>query len=105
MLPKTCGVYCIYTILLLGCAMDGQGQNGAAAPKTADEFSWLEDRNGHRALDWVRNQNERTERVLAKDSRFKAYYDEALAVLRNQDALDQNRGVKDLQLIDQWVYG
>jgi len=57
------------------------------AVKDGDEFLWLEQVNGERALKWVKEQNKKTEAVLMKDSRYDAFRKEALATLTAQDRI------------------
>ncbi|HOZ28855.1 MAG TPA: S9 family peptidase, partial [Hyphomonadaceae bacterium] len=53
--------------------------------KAADEFLWLEDVNGKKSLDWVKEQNAKTDAVLKADPRYEAFRKEALAILTAQD--------------------
>ncbi len=53
--------------------------------KAADEFLWLEDVNGKKSLDWVKDQNAKTEAVLKGDKRYETFRKEALAILTAQD--------------------
>jgi prolyl oligopeptidase len=61
------------------------GPAGASAP--ADEFLWLEEVQGARALDWVRAQNARTKAVLEADPRYARFRDQALAILTASDRI------------------
>jgi len=58
-----------------------------AAVRAADEFLWLEEVNGERALAWVNEQNARTKAVLEGDARYTRFRDEALAVLTANDRI------------------
>jgi len=58
-----------------------------AAVKAADDFLWLEDVLGNRSLDWVKEQNARTEGVLKSDARYEPFRKEALAILTAQDRI------------------
>ncbi len=51
----------------------------------ADDFLWLEEVNGDRAMAWVREQNGRTQAVLEADPRYPTYRREALIILTAQD--------------------
>lgn len=53
--------------------------------KAADEFLWLEEVNGKKSLDWVKEQNAKTEAVLKGDKRYETFRKEALAILTAQD--------------------
>ncbi len=55
------------------------------AVNAADDFLWLEDVLGARSLDWVKEQNARTETVLKSDARYEPFRKEALAILTAQD--------------------
>ncbi len=51
----------------------------------ADEFLWLEDVWGERAIAWVNDQNRKTEAVFKADPRYEPFRTEALAILTAQD--------------------
>jgi prolyl oligopeptidase len=55
------------------------------AVKAADEFLWLEDINGEKAMEWVKAENEKTKAVLEADPRYAVFQKEALAILTAQD--------------------
>jgi prolyl oligopeptidase len=55
------------------------------AVKAADEFLWLEEVNGEKAMEWVRAENEKTKAVLEADPRYPVFQKEALAILTAQD--------------------
>jgi prolyl oligopeptidase len=59
-----------------------------------DPFTWLEEIEGDRALDWVRAQNARSLAQLEADPRYGELHAEALAIANSQDrlALGQVRG-------------
>jgi prolyl oligopeptidase len=57
------------------------------AVKAADEFLWLEEVEGERALAWVKGQNARTDAVLKADPRYETFRTEALAILTAQDRI------------------
>ena len=65
-----------------------------AAVQAADEFLWLEEVHGQRALDWVQAQNAHTRAVLESDPRYSRFHDQALAILTADDriATPQFRG-------------
>ena len=52
-----------------------------------DPYLWLEDIEGDRALDWVREQNARSQAVLEGDPRFEQLHADALALANNRDRL------------------
>ena len=51
----------------------------------ADEFLWLEEVWGERAIAWVKQQNAKTEAVFKADPRYEPFRKEALAILTAQD--------------------
>ncbi len=51
----------------------------------ADEFLWLEDVWGERAIAWVKQQNEKTEAAFKADPRYEPFRLDALAILTAQD--------------------
>jgi prolyl oligopeptidase len=55
------------------------------AVKAADEFLWLEDINGEKAMEWVKAENAKTAAVLEADPRYPVFEQEALAILTAQD--------------------
>ncbi|HEX5008533.1 MAG TPA: S9 family peptidase, partial [Hyphomonadaceae bacterium] len=55
------------------------------AVKAADEFLWLEDINGEKAMEWVTAENEKTKAILEADPRYPVFQQEALAILTAQD--------------------
>ncbi len=55
--------------------------------KAADEFLWLEDVNAKKSLDWVKEQNKKTEAVLKADARYEIFRKDALAILTSQDRI------------------
>ncbi len=52
-----------------------------------DEFGWLEEVNGAKALDWVATHNDTTLKELEKDQKFKANRESALAILNAKDRI------------------
>jgi prolyl oligopeptidase len=66
----------------------------ANAPATAnstaelpDNYQWLEDVHGERAMTWVKAENERTAKILEADPRFDQYKAEALKILESPDRI------------------
>jgi prolyl oligopeptidase len=68
-----------------------------------DQYKWLDERNGERALAWVNAQNSRTLEVLTRDSRYQRFRAAALEV-----ALDKGRLVgadqANNELVGGWVF-
>ena len=58
-----------------------------AVTEQQDQYLWLEDVSGTRAMDWVRSENERSAKVLEADSRFAGLQADALKVLESPDRL------------------
>jgi len=56
-----------------------------SAVAAADEFLWLEDVWGERAIAWVKQQNALTEAIFKADPRYEPFRKEALAILTAQD--------------------
>jgi prolyl oligopeptidase len=59
----------------------------AADPLAPDEFEFLEEIQGERALAWARAENERTLGALQSDPRYQQYYDRALEILQARDRI------------------
>src|SRR5688500_5504691 len=70
-LPHAC---LIAGLALVGCAP-------SASPPGDDPHAWLEDVEGPRALDWVRQRNARAEAELAASAEFKRMEADILAIL------------------------
>jgi prolyl oligopeptidase len=62
-----------------------------AAVKAADEFLWLEEINGDKAMAWVKAENEKTKAVLESDPRYPVFRQEALDILTAQDRIPTPR--------------
>jgi prolyl oligopeptidase len=59
----------------------------SAMAAVEDEFEWLEEIEGERALEWVRAQNDRTLGELTKDERYSRFYDAALAIAEDKSRI------------------
>src|SRR6185295_723469 len=66
-------------VLALPVALSAQ-QRPVTAPDTSDDFRWLEEMHGARAMAWVRGENAKTQAVLERDPRFRGLFQEALTV-------------------------
>jgi len=73
-------------LLALPVALAAQ-QRPSTPPDTSDDFRWLEEMKGERAMAWVRAENAKTQAVLEKDPRFRRLYDEALTVAQAADRI------------------
>lgn len=71
---------------------------GPASAQTADEFGWLEDIEGAKALDWARARNEESLAFLRADPRYETLKKEAEDILQADDRIPYftRRGV--------WLY-
>jgi prolyl oligopeptidase len=56
-----------------------------------DPYLWLEEVSSPRAMDWVNAHNAKTQAVLEADPRYRAYYDEALAIAQAKDRIPYGR--------------
>ena len=63
-----------------GAAQTTVAKAPPAMPDGSDPFLWLEDKDGARAMAWVKAQNAKTLPVIEGDSHFKKLYSDALAV-------------------------
>lgn len=88
----------VMALALAACSDDAvetsaSGASGGAqdlspeAVAAADEFLWLEEIDGERAMAWVEEQNERTLGILTADPRYEEMKTEALGVLTAQDRI------------------
>ena len=58
-----------------------------ASVAAADDFLWLEEVQGNRALAWVERQNARTLAVLEGDPRYETFREQAFAILSAEDRI------------------
>jgi len=87
------------TLCLGATASAGAQSSGAAqttvakAPPTtsdgADPFIWLEDKDGARAMEWVRAENAKTLPVLEGDPHYASLYAQALRIAQSKDRIPQ----------------
>ncbi|MFP4004565.1 MAG: prolyl oligopeptidase family serine peptidase, partial [Alphaproteobacteria bacterium] len=59
----------------------------AIDPDARDPFLWLEEVESEKALDWVREQNARSRKVLEGDPRFEPFKEQALDILTAPDRI------------------
>ena len=81
------GVLTVAGMASIGVA---QPSDGAAAPVeigAGDPYTWLEEIQGERALNWARHENERTLGELQADLRYQGFYDRALEILQARDRI------------------
>jgi len=74
-------------VLLAGMLALTGAAPGADAPPADDPFTWLEEIQGQRALDWARGENRRTLSELEADPRYQRNYDRALNILQARDRI------------------
>ena len=73
----------IYLIIILSVLISSQlfGQN------IDDEYMWLEDIDGQRALDWVKAQNKRTVETLRRNPKFNEIDEKILKILNSDERI------------------
>ncbi|MBW3670676.1 MAG: prolyl oligopeptidase family serine peptidase [Acidobacteria bacterium] len=67
-------------------------------PQPEDPYRWLEEVEGEKALEWVREQNARTAAVLREDARFDGLYQQALTVLNSESR------IPTVTIRGEWLY-
>lgn len=60
---------------------------GFATSEATDPYIWLEDVEGARAMQWVREHNEKSLGVLQGDPRYEPLHQEALAIVQAKDRI------------------
>jgi prolyl oligopeptidase len=65
----------------------GGPSGGTSATERPDNYVWLEDVNGTRAMDWVKAENARTAKVFEADLRMAEMTAKALKILESPDRL------------------
>lgn len=74
-------------ILVMAALVPPAAAAAQAVPPSADPFLWLEEVEGPRALDWVRERNARSLGVLEQDPRFAALNASALEIVNATDRI------------------
>jgi prolyl oligopeptidase len=74
-------------MLVLGSGARMLAQQGPSDSTDTDKYVWLEDVSSDRAMNWVKDENERTAKVLENDPHFAAYHEEALKLSQAPDRL------------------
>jgi prolyl oligopeptidase len=74
-------------VLLTFGAIARPGPATMDIPQIDDKYLWLEEVEGARALDWVREQNRRTLDELRSDPRYAAFEAAALRILEGRDRI------------------
>jgi prolyl oligopeptidase len=85
-IPRIAGFPALAAVLI-ACGVAAEPLAAQTRPDTSDNFRWLEDVNGPRAMAWVRKENQKTLNVLQKDPRFQRFYDQALTVAQASDRI------------------
>ncbi|AEU38965.1 prolyl oligopeptidase family serine peptidase [Granulicella mallensis] len=74
-------------MLVLGSGARMLAQQGPSDSTDTDKYVWLEDVSSDRSMNWVKDENERTAKVLENDPHFAAYHEEALKLSQAPDRL------------------
>jgi prolyl oligopeptidase len=75
----------------------------AAAPAASDDANlWLEEIEGKRALDQVREWNAATERLLTADPKYESYRSRALAILDDKEQIAEPNQVIGDKVLNLW---
>ena len=94
---KLVSTLAIAAAFVSGAASAHPGHHGDAPAETVvdtgvfgpeqDPFIWLEEARSERALDWVRQENDRTTGMLTADPRYENLKSEALAIYDSEDKI------------------
>jgi prolyl oligopeptidase len=68
---------------------------------STDKYAWLEDVSGARSMDWVKEHNARTAKVLEADPRFAAYDADALKIASDPSRLPAP-SLRGEEVYNQW---
>lgn len=85
----------------LGYAQDAQTVEDTAVTIETDPNIWLEEVEGARALDWVRQQNERSLGVLTGDKRYNDLEAAAIEIVNAKDRIPYG-GIRDGMVYNFW---
>ena len=72
-------------LMILSIAQGAFAQTDS--PDASDPYLWLEQVDGDRAMQWVRNENAKTLGVFEKDPRYATFYAQALALAEDKDRI------------------
>jgi prolyl oligopeptidase len=67
--------------------ISAQAAPAQPVPEQVEKYQWLEDVNSPRAIEWVKKENQRTEKEIVGDPRFAEMQAAALKVLESPDRL------------------
>src|SRR6478736_2126923 len=85
---------------LIATVLAGVFLMGAAAPD--DPYTWMEEIEGARALDWAKAENARSLPQLQNDPRYAGLYADALKIATAKDRIPAVRFAGDGSLQDYW---
>lgn len=84
--------------ILISLSLCFTSVNAKEQSKVEDEYLWLENIDGERAMSWVENANQTTADKLTKDPLYQEIYNDVLAALDSKDKLPE------LNIIGDYVY-
>lgn len=73
----------------------------ASSTAPADPFLWMEDKDGARAMAWVKAENAKTLAVLQANPQYQQRYDDALAIAQSKDRIPFPSFIRN-QLFNFW---
>jgi prolyl oligopeptidase len=79
----------VVPLALLLFAVPALSAQSGKPDTSSDQFRWLEDVHGDRAMTWVKAENAKTLGVLEKDPRYRGLYRNALAIAEASDRIPQ----------------
>ncbi|RYZ73038.1 MAG: S9 family peptidase, partial [Lysobacteraceae bacterium] len=89
---------CQTFVVVAGLAAAGSALAGETAPVTDDAYAWLEDVTGARPLEWVKQQNAKSEAEIAATPEFKQLEGRILAML------DSDAKIPGVEKIGRYYY-
>src|SRR5580658_4925569 len=111
---RSLGIVSVFGALLITqrSVLPAQAQSAYAAqttvakappttPDGSDPYVWLEDKDGAKAMAWVKEQNAKTLPVLEGDSHYQALYASALQVAQSKGRIPYPRTI-DGQIYNFW---
>ncbi|RZA29795.1 MAG: S9 family peptidase, partial [Lysobacteraceae bacterium] len=89
---------CQTFVVVAGLAAAGSALAGETAPVTDDAYAWLEDVTGAKPLEWVKQQNAKSEAEIAATPEFKQLEGRILAML------DSDAKIPGVEKIGRYYY-
>lgn len=78
----------LFFLFFLSCEIHQKNKNNKyLKTEMEDKYIWLEDIDGKKALDWVKKQNKKTEKIFEKRKEFKKLEEELLDILNSKDRI------------------